>query len=81
MKRWQVFAVLAALVLVLALALELMPDGQGVESAKVLRISTPTATTTPTPGWWEQVATWTPIVTATTATPTTTTTPQQGGQP
>lgn len=80
MRRWQVFVVLAAVVLVLLLLLELLPDDldrldRGSE--KVV-LATLTATVTPTPGWWEQVTPWSASATKT---PALTPTPQQGERP
>lgn len=73
MKRWSVFVLLATVALVLLIAGELLKSSQtaGSENQSEVRLATRTPTVTRTPGWWEQVATWTP-----TPTGEATTTPQ-----
>lgn len=83
MRRWSVsvFVVLAVIVLVLLAAGELQTEKQtDVESAKAVRLATHTPTVTRTPGWWAEVATWTPTPTgAATASPSVT--PVASGTP
>lgn len=64
MRRWSVFVVLAVIVLGLLAAGELLQEsGQGGAEPKTPRLATHTPTATRTPGWWAEVATWTPTPT------------------
>lgn len=70
MKRWSVFVMLAAVVLALLVAGELLAEQPTAGSTGGLRMTlrTQTPTMTRTAGWWAEVATWTPTATGAVAT-------------
>ncbi len=70
MRKWGIFVILAVLTAGLLMSVELLKQTERGE-IQTVRLATRTATVTRTPGWWEQVATWTP-----TPTGEATTTPQ-----
>lgn len=70
MKRWSVFVMLAAVVLALLVAGELLAEQRAAGSTEGVRVTlrTQTPTMTRTAGWWTAVATWTPTPTGAAAT-------------
>lgn len=63
MRRWMIFGLLAAALVIGLAALDLNREAGETNGEKVVRLATYTPTLTHTPGWWEEAATWTPTPT------------------
>lgn len=69
MRKWSVVVVLVVVALAMLAVGELLQEGgQGGAAPKTPRLATHTPTATRTPGWWAEVATWTPTPTGAAAT-------------